>query len=94
MSMRYIKSRQTGLLAWVSAGLGRNNIYSGIHIPVLDLYGENDLPPVLGMAKNRAESLKVNAKSRQVMVPGSDHFMNYHEPEMMDAVTKFLDDLR
>lgn len=94
MSMRYVKHKQTGLLAWVSAGLGHNFTYSGIHIPVLDLYGEDDLPPVLKLASKRAASLKGNAKSRQVMVPKSDHFMNSHEAEMMEAVTKFLDGLK
>ena len=94
MSMHYVKNKQNGLLAWVSAGLGHNFTYSGIHIPVLDLYGEYDLPPVMKLANKRAESLKGNAKSRQVMVPRSDHFMNNHEVEMMGTVTKFLDDLR
>lgn len=94
MSMSYVKNKQDGLLAWVSMGMGRNYTYSGIQLPVLDLYGEYDLPPVLSMAKKRAKSLKVNVKSRQVKVPGSDHFMNNHEADMMAAVTKFLDDLR
>lgn len=30
-----------------------------------------------------------NVKSRQVMVSGSDHFMNNHEAEMMEAVKNF-----
>jgi alpha/beta superfamily hydrolase len=93
MSLNYVKNNQSGLLAWVSAGLGHNYTYSGIHIPVLDLYGEYDLPPVMSMAKKRAKSLKGTARSSQVMVPKSDHFMNNHEAEMMQAVTKFLDSL-
>ncbi len=94
MSMNYVKKQQAGLLGWVSAGLGHNFTYSGIHIPVLDMYGEYDLPPVLTLASKRAASLIGNVKSRQVMVPKSDHFMNNHEAEMMEAVTKFLDGLR
>ena len=62
--------------------------YSGIRIPVLDLYGEYDLPPVLKMADKRAVSLKGKPDSSQVRVPKSDHFYNNHEAEMVQEVKK------
>jgi alpha/beta superfamily hydrolase len=58
---------------------------------VLDLYGENDLPPVLKHAKERAISLKGNAGAKQASVPKADHFYNNHEAEMVKAVKDFLD---
>jgi pimeloyl-ACP methyl ester carboxylesterase len=90
MSRMYVVNNPFKVVAWSALGLGHGYSYSGVRIPVLDLYGENDLPPVLKMAKNRAASLKGKTKSRQVRVPGSDHFFNNHETEMVREVTKFL----
>lgn len=94
MSLKYVEHNQSKLVAWASLGMGRDNTYAGIHIPVLDLYGEQDLPPVLKMSKKRAESLAGVTKSTQVRVPGSDHFYNNHEAEMMQEVNRFLDSIK
>ena len=94
MSLNYVRNKQSELIAWVSLGMGHDNTYSGIHIPVLDLYGEYDLQPVLKMAKKRAASLKGMAGSGQIMLPKSDHFYNNHEAEMVQAVTNFLDAIK
>jgi pimeloyl-ACP methyl ester carboxylesterase len=94
MSRMYVVNHPSRLVAWASLGIGHGYSYSGIGIPVLDLYGENDLPPVLNMAKKRAASLKGNPKSRQVRVPKSDHFYNNHEAEMVQEVKSFLDSVK
>lgn len=94
MSRMYVANNQSKLVAWASLGIGHGYSYSGIRIPVLDLYGENDLAPVLKMAKKRAASLKGNAKSLQVRVPKSDHFYNNHEAEMVQEVKNFLDSVK
>ena len=93
MSQMYVVNNQSRLIAWASLGI-QGHTYSGIHIPVLDMYGEYDLPPVLEMAKKRAVSLQENPKSRQVEVPKSDHFYNNHETEMVQEVKNFLDSVR
>jgi pimeloyl-ACP methyl ester carboxylesterase len=94
MSRLYVLKNQKKLVAWAALGMGHDYIYAGIHIPVLDLYGEHDLPPVLKMAPKRAASLNGDTRSRQVMVPGSDHFYNDHETEMVRAVKLFLDAIK
>jgi pimeloyl-ACP methyl ester carboxylesterase len=94
MSHMYVVKNQEKLIAWAALGMGQNLDYTGIHIPILDMYGEQDLPPVLSMAAKRADSLKGNAKSKQVKVPGSDHFYNSHETEMVHEVKKFLDGIK
>lgn len=91
MSHLYVEKHQDKLLAWASLGIGQGYTYSSVRIPVLDLYGENDLPPVLKMAKKRALSLKGKPISKQVRVPKSDHFYNNHEAEMVHEVKQFLD---
>jgi pimeloyl-ACP methyl ester carboxylesterase len=94
MSRMYVVNNPDKLVAWASLGIGHGYSYSGIRIPVLDLYGEHDLPPVLNLAKKRAASLNGNPKSRQVRVPKSDHFYNNHETEMVKAVKNFLDSIK
>jgi len=91
MSKVYVLKNQSKLAAWASLGIGGGETYDGVKIPVLDLYGENDLPPVLKGAAARAKSLKGNAGAKQVKVPKADHFYNNHEAEMVKAVKDFLD---
>jgi hypothetical protein len=94
MSHMYVEKQQSRLVGWASLGIGHGYSYTGIKIPVLDMYGEHDLPPVLKMAKKRGESLKSNPQSRQVKVAKSDHFYNNHESEMVAGVKTFLDSLK
>lgn len=94
MSKVYVLKNQSKLVAWASLGIGGGDTYDGIKIPVLDLYGENDLPPVLNGVAARAASLKGNAGAKQVKVPKTDHFFNNHEAEMVKAVKDFLDTVK
>ena len=94
MSRVYVLKHQSKLVAWASLGIGGGETYKGVKIPVLDLYGENDLPPVLKGVKARAASLKGNAGAKQVKVPKADHFFNQREAEMVAAVKDFLSALR
>jgi len=94
MSRMYVVNNPFKLVAWASLGIGHGYSYSGIRIPVLDLYGEHDLPHVLNLAKKRAASLKGNPKSRQMKLAKSDHFYNNHEAEMVQGVKHFLDGIK
>ena len=60
-------------------------------LPVLDLYGENDLPAVLQGAQRRAASIKNLQRSQQVMAPQADHFFNNQQAELVRYVRDFLD---
>jgi len=94
MSRMYVVNNPFKVVAWAALGMGHGYSYSGVRVPVLDLYGEHDLPPVLKMAKYRAVSLRGRPKSRQVSVRGSDHFFNNHETEMVREVKIFLDSIQ
>ncbi len=94
MSRVYVMKHQGKLAGWASLGIGGGDTYAGIKIPVLDLYGENDLPEVLANAKKRAISLKGNAGGKQVKIPKADHFYNNHEAGMVKAVKDFLASLQ
>ncbi len=78
--------------AWVAIGLSGNYTRGKTFaFPVLDLYGQNDLPPVLKAAKARAETLKAVPGAKQIMAPRTDHFFNNKEVELVNYVKDFLD---
>lgn len=77
--------------AWVCIGWGGEDDFRQIKFPVLDLYGENDLPAVLKGAKRRAASIKNSKRSQQIMAPKTDHYFNGHQAELVKYVRDFLD---
>jgi pimeloyl-ACP methyl ester carboxylesterase len=78
--------------AWVSIGLsGEFQQPEAFKAPVLDLYGEKDLPAVLKAAERRAQAIRPLRGSAQVQVPGADHFFNGAENELTRQVRLFLD---
>lgn len=59
--------------------------------PILDVYGENDLPPSLDAAWRRRITLaSAPEPSRQVMIPGADHFYAGREDELARAIDAWL----
>ena len=98
MSHAYMTRNPTEVNAWAALSMpaafgkpGGAVVYNGIKVPVLDLYGDNDLPQVLAGAAKRKASLKGNAASKQIVIPNTDHFFASHEDEMVKAVKDFLD---
>jgi pimeloyl-ACP methyl ester carboxylesterase len=90
MSLEYfVRTPDPAVKAWASLGPPFER-YAGLQLPILDLYGDNDLPPVLANAATRRRSL-ANPASRQLVVAGADHFYTGHEGEMVAAVAAFLD---
>ena len=77
--------------AWVCIGWGGAEDFGGLKLPVLDLYGERDLPAVLKAAQRRAASLGGSPRSRQLMAPGADHFFNNEAASLVRYVKDFLD---
>lgn len=98
MSHGYMVRNPAGVNAWAVLGTGTGPgpviTYDGIKAPVLDLYGANELPPVLEGAAKRKASLKGNALSKQVVLPDTDHFFANHEDAMAQAVKNFLDSVK
>jgi hypothetical protein len=66
-----------------------------LKVPVLDLYGELDYPAVLRLAPLRRMMIEAagNPKSRQLILPGSDHYFTDHGDELTEAVGNWLDTL-
>lgn len=79
--------------AWVCMGLTGGFSWSTYRSPrpILDLYGENDLPPVTGAAWRRRLTIAVApAASRQVEVPGADHFFSGRDADVAKLIADWL----
>lgn len=66
-----------------------------IHVPVLDLYGDEDLELVLTSSEARAGSAKKagNKNYTQEKLSGSNHFFDGKEDELVESVAGWLDKL-
>lgn len=92
MTARFLeKHPNANVDAWVAIGAPAALNYGKLKFPVMDLYGENDLPQVLEAAKTRAKGLSGNKKSTQVMAPKADHFFNGHDDQLVNLVKDYLD---
>jgi pimeloyl-ACP methyl ester carboxylesterase len=82
-----------GVDAWVSIGGVPAEFIepSKLRLPVLDIYGERDLPEVLQKAGARAATLRTLKGSAQVEVAGADHYFAGSEAELVRQVRLFLD---
>lgn len=92
MSYRYLSTRPDAPInAWVAVGPSVVEDYTRLKMPILDLYGQNDLPAVVGNAKKRAALLKGRAGSLQQQVPGANHFFEGQDAALLEAVRGYLD---
>jgi alpha/beta superfamily hydrolase len=92
MSNEFLLANPRGVKAWVAIGMtapmrGEDRF----KFPVFDLYGEDDLPQVLEAAAQRGDAIRTLRGSRQMVVPGADHFFNGHYAELDAQVRAFLD---
>ena len=96
MSNYYLVTQpDPGVEAWIAIGISSGGFAEAgrLRLPILDLYGERDLPQVLKGADARAAVLGKLKGSAQIEVPASDHFFNGREAEMVTRVRQFLDRL-
>lgn len=78
--------------AWVAIGIsGVFTSPSDFKVPVLDLFGEKDLPAVLDNAGKRALALRAVRGSGQIRIAGADHFFSGQETQLVGQVRQFLD---
>lgn len=86
MSQHYLESAASALpfAGWVS--LGRSGPVPKLPLPVLDVYGEKDLPAVLASAPERRAAV-------QVRIAGADHFYNGKEAELAGLLKDFASGL-
>ena len=83
---------QTPYQAWVVMGLtgGYSWTMRRYKFPLLDVYGEKDLEPVLKADSRRKGALDANNGSRQVRISGADHHYDKREADLAAAIDAFL----
>lgn len=75
----------------VGMNVGTVQYLSDINIPILDLYGSNDLEGVLGSADDRTAASKGNSAYSSRVAEGADHFFNDMDDELVEIVVEWLD---
>ncbi len=90
MSYHYLSGADTPVAAWVAIGAPAALDTAKLGQPILDIYGQNDLPQVISNGKARAQGLK-HPKSAQIVVPGADHFFNGKDADLQKLVRDWLD---
>lgn len=95
MSSAYMEGAQASAFAgWVCMGMGRGVEAMGkARVPVLDVYGEQDLPQVLKTAPARLAAIRATAGSGQVRIAGADHFFLGREKALEAAIRGFIEKL-
>jgi len=61
-----------------------------IRLPMLDLYGSEDLPGVVSSTAQRRQAAQGNADYRTLETPGADHFYEGEEELLLQAVGGWL----
>lgn len=90
MSYRYLSGKpDAAVKTWVAISTPGVEDYAKLRVPVLDLYGERDLPAVLKNAPTRAAGLK-QAGSAQQRLPNADHFFDGADAALLEAVSGYL----
>ena len=81
--------------AWLCMGLtGGFGGMRNVRVPVLDVYGENDLAQVLRADWRRRATLQSIEGSKQVRVAGADHQYTGREKELAMEIRDFLAGLK
>jgi len=108
MAMEWIRGRKGKvddmITAYIGAGMGATDYKQPMEqpfplpnmtIPVLDIYGEKEYPAVLRMAPGRLAMMKKagNVKSKQVVVPGANHYFTDKGDELVAPVAEWLNNL-
>ena len=105
MAMDWIRTKNdTSIDAFVGLGMGATDYgqpmrqlfpLDWMQVPVLDLYGANEYPAVIRLAPGRKEMIDEagHEKSRQLVLPGADHYFTDQGDPLVSAVADWLDQL-
>jgi alpha/beta superfamily hydrolase len=105
MAMDWIRARQDrDIDAFVGLGMGATDYrqpmhqpfpLDRMHVPVLDLYGAEEFPAVIRLAPSRKAMIEKagHAGSRQLVLPGANHYFTDMGDALVEAVADWLDQL-
>jgi pimeloyl-ACP methyl ester carboxylesterase len=97
MSIRYLADAHPPIRGLVAVGMSGTagagplstlDALEAVSVPLLDIFGSEDLPPVRGTAAERRRA--AGAGYEQVVVVGADHFFEGREDALLDRVLTWL----
>ena len=100
MANQYLAEHPDGADAYVAIGTSGRGVHpdrdnraliAEIEVPMLDLYGQQDLPGVVDSAEVRAAAGSANTGYHQAVVPAADHFFDGEEDALVGTVVEWLD---
>ena len=106
MALHYLggemKTEVSGLVAIGTSSGGEGSLDADasklkpVQIPILDLYGENDLVSVLTGVSIRAAAAAGagNSDFTQIRIDGADHFFEGYEDQLLETVSAWLETRR
>lgn len=87
----YERTQAAPFAAWICMGLtGGYGRMGNVRVPVLDVYGEKDLPQVLRADGRRRRTIEDIPGSRQVMIAGADHHYTGREKQLAAEIQAFI----
>lgn len=91
MSTHYLANNINSFKRYVGIGMPKTAIkyLSNIDIPVLDLYGNEDIPSVMQGIQGKQQASMHNSSYRQIMV-NADHFFNDKDDLLVSEVNAWL----
>jgi len=83
---------KTPIIAFIGIGMGKETAKSlnKIKLPILDLYGEKDLPAVISSATLRMRAAEGNKSYKQIKVSNANHFFEDQDDDLLKVVTEAL----
>ncbi|MCP4078026.1 MAG: alpha/beta fold hydrolase [Gammaproteobacteria bacterium] len=102
MSAYYLANNDHNVSAFVAIGMQATQkdvdinaatSLQSITIPVLDLYGSDDLPGVLQTVGAKKQAAGHNKKYQQQLIQGAEHFFDDKNDELIEAITRWLEKL-
>ena len=93
MAADYLVGTDQPVRGFVAIGMNVGGVQylDRVAVPMLDIYGSNDLEGVLASAGDRAKASASNPDYSQQMVEGADHFFNEMEEALYEQVKPWLD---
>ena len=86
---------ETPIIGFIGIGMGPGTIpyLQKIKLPVVDIYGSNDLPGVVVSAEKRRQAASLSKHYTQIKVPEANHFFEEQDDDLVTTVASTLETL-
>jgi len=93
MAAHALAKNDMGISGFIAIGMGATGAHylKSISIPVLDLYGSNDLAGVVNSDLKKLSAAAHNSDYTQIIAKDADHFFNGQEDELINLTNNWLD---